>query len=413
MYSGLGSGPMLTAAAAWDTLAAELHFTAVSYGSMISGLTHGPWRGPASTSMAAGAAPYATWMTTTATQAHQTAIQAKAAAGAYETAFASTVPPPVISANRALLGSLIATNFLGQNTPAIAATEAHYAEMWAQDAAAMYGYAGNAAAASTLTPFTTPPQTANSAGQAAQAAAVATATGTSAGADTTTLSQLTSAIPQALQGLASPASSMSSASGLSGILDSLNPFSPTSGSSTSGLTGLMNMIGGTDGSAMGSFLNSNLWNTIFSSGFYMPGNWIGTLSEIPGLLGSEAADAAGNAALGADAAVGAAAAEGLGAEGSALSGLGGLGGLSGAVSAGLGRAAAVGPMSVPPGWAPPVPMPSPLSGALGGTPLTAPPAVAAGMPGMPLANVAANGAGRAVPQYGFRPTVIARPPAAG
>ena len=54
-----------------------------------------------------------------------------------------TVPPPVIAANRTQLMSLTATNFFGQNTPAIAATEAQYSEMWAQDAAAMYGYAAN------------------------------------------------------------------------------------------------------------------------------------------------------------------------------------------------------------------------------------------------------------------------------
>ena len=62
-------------------------------------------------------------------------------------------PHRSIVANRTLLASLVATNVLGQNTPAIATTEAHYAEMWAQDAAAMYGYAGSSAAASTLTPF--------------------------------------------------------------------------------------------------------------------------------------------------------------------------------------------------------------------------------------------------------------------
>ena len=45
-----------------------------------------------------------------------------------------TVPPPVIAANRVLLLNLIATNFFGQNTPAIAVTEAQYMEMWAQDA---------------------------------------------------------------------------------------------------------------------------------------------------------------------------------------------------------------------------------------------------------------------------------------
>ena len=51
----------------------------------------------------------------------------------------------MFAANRAQLMSLIAINILGQNTPAIAATEADYGEMWAQDATAMYGYAGASA----------------------------------------------------------------------------------------------------------------------------------------------------------------------------------------------------------------------------------------------------------------------------
>ena len=86
--------------------------------------------------------PYIDWMSTTAAQAEETANHARAAVAAYEAAFAMTVPPPVIAANRALLAALVATNFFGQNTPAIMATEALYAAMWAQDAAAMYGYAG-------------------------------------------------------------------------------------------------------------------------------------------------------------------------------------------------------------------------------------------------------------------------------
>ena len=165
MYAGPGSGPMLAAAAAWDGLAAELRSAASSYGSVVSGLTGESWLGPSSTAMAAAAAPYVAWMNATAAQAEQAATQAKAAAGAYEAAFAMTVPPPVIAANRAQLASLIATNIFGQNTPAIAATEAQYGEMWAQDAAAMYGYAGElGGAASQLTPFTAPPQTTNPAG---------------------------------------------------------------------------------------------------------------------------------------------------------------------------------------------------------------------------------------------------------
>jgi PPE-repeat protein len=200
MYSGPGSGPMMAAAAAWDALAAELSFVATGYGSVITELTSGRWLGPSSMSMAAAAAPYVAWLHATATQAEHAATQAKAAAAAYESAFAMTVPPLVIAANRALLMSLIATNFLGQNTPAIAATDAHYAEMWAQDAAAMYGYAGSSAAASTLTPFTPPPPTTNPAGATGQAATVAQSIMSDG-------PRVITALPQALQGLASSASS--------------------------------------------------------------------------------------------------------------------------------------------------------------------------------------------------------------
>jgi PPE-repeat protein len=171
-----------------DGLAAELQSAAASYASVISGLTAGPWLGPASASMAAAAGPYVAWMNTTATQAEQTATQAKAAAAAYEAAFAATVPPWVVAANRALLMALVATNLFGQNTPAIAATEAHYAEMWAQDATAMYGYGGASASATALTPFTPAPQT---------------TTGTSAAANAQMAAS--QAISTALQGLAAPA----------------------------------------------------------------------------------------------------------------------------------------------------------------------------------------------------------------
>jgi PPE-repeat protein len=204
MYSGAGAGPMLAAASAWDGLAAELQTVGMVYDSVIAELNTG-WSGPSATAMAAAATPYAHWMHATAAQAEQTAPQAKAAAAAYEAAFAMTVPPPVVAANRAQLMALLATNFLGQNTPAIAATEAHYAQMWAQDATAMYNYAGSAATASQLTPFTQPPMTVNPAGSANQAAALGKAAATSAGNHTSTL---TSAITQALQGLTSPAAAM-------------------------------------------------------------------------------------------------------------------------------------------------------------------------------------------------------------
>jgi PPE-repeat protein len=208
MYTGPGSGPLLAAAAAWDGLAAELSSAANSYQSVVAALTSGPWLGRASASMAGAVIPYVTWLSTAAAQAEQTAGQARAAAAAYEAAFAATVPPPVIADNRSLLMALVATNLLGQNTPAIAATEAQYAEMWAQDVAAMYGYAGSSASATALTPFTPPEPNTSPGAAATQGSAVGKAAATAAGNTKSTVSstqQAFSAVPNTLQNLAAAA----------------------------------------------------------------------------------------------------------------------------------------------------------------------------------------------------------------
>jgi PPE-repeat protein len=202
MYAGPGSGPLMAAAAAWDGLTAQLETFAARYSALVSEL-HGSWSGASSAAMSTASAPYIAWVTRTSQQAEQAASQARAAAAAYEMAFASTVPPVVVAANRALLAMLVATNFFGQNTPAIAATEAAYAEMWAQDAAAMYHYAGSASSAASLDQFSQPPPTTSPTGQSAQSAAVSQAVGTSANQSQTALSQLMGALPQQLQSLAS------------------------------------------------------------------------------------------------------------------------------------------------------------------------------------------------------------------
>lgn len=186
-----------------------------------------------------------------------------------------------------------------------------------------------------------------------------------------------SALPSALQGLSSPVSS-SPATEVVGLLTG-------SGSGSSVLDGLWAQWGP----------DANLWNTVFSSGFYMPSN---TMAPFLGLLSGQGAgnavgDAAGQAASGA--------------LGEAMAGpVGGGGGLGNAVSAGVGRAPMIGAMSVPPSWTAPAPLAGPLASALGGTPMVPPPA-------MPIGAAGAQPYGRAVPQYGFRPTFVVRPPAAG
>ena len=423
MYAGPGAGSMLAAAGAWNGLAAELESAASSYGSVISALTSGPWVGPSSMAMAAAAAPYVAWMGATARQAELAATQALAAAGAHAAAFAATVPPPEIAANRALLMMLIATNFLGQNTPAIAATEAQYAEMWAQDAAAMYGYAATSAATTAkVTPFTAAPQTTNLAGLAAQATAAAQTTGTSTGTGVqSTLSQLISTVQTALQNLASP---------LSSALGGTSSSSTTTGTPTPGLGGLAASgfsVGGFEESLLLDVVSAPEWiaigmvNTAFGGTF-------GPLVSGPIGLGfnnaNEAAKAAAAAAA-AGAAGGAAAAAAPAAAGSGFAGgFGGLPGLGGL--AGLGQAASVGGLAVPPSWGWAARGPAAL---LGGVPMMSPLAAAdltSGggfgfpfmFPGGGLGRTAAAGAagvvaGAAGAKYLPRLSVVGRSPVAG
>jgi PPE-repeat protein len=176
IYSGPGAESLTAAAAAWDALAAELQSTAAQFESTIVGLVGGDWTGPSADAAAAAAAPFVSWLGTTAGQAEQTAGQAKAAASAYETALAATVPPAEIAANRVELLQLVPANIFGQYNAAIAALEAEYAQFWAQDVAALTSYAGSSQAATTgLGSFTEAPQTTTSNALAAQATSTAQA----------------------------------------------------------------------------------------------------------------------------------------------------------------------------------------------------------------------------------------------
>jgi PPE-repeat protein len=411
MYAGPGPESMLAAAAAWNGLAGELRSTASSYGSVISELADESWTGPSSTAMAAAAAPYVAWMNTTAGEAEQTATQAAAAAAAYQAAFAMTVPPAEIAANRTQLASLVATNIYGQNTPAIAAAETQYGEMWAQDATAMYGYAANSAAAK-VTPFTAAPQTTNQAGSAVQGAAVAQATSTSTGTGAqSTLSQLLSTIQTTLQSLVSPSSSSSSTSGLSSLLSDL--LGTTSSTSTTGLGGLTSP----SGFSLGGLLEQYAYLPGFF-GIFMAADALGPL------MGTPISNAFSPAAVLADA--GGAAEGAAGAD--AAAGAADAGGSLGSGFAGLGDAASVGALSVPQSWgwaATPqaamlgdMPLASALPGvnlgATGGLPMAAGlPLMMGGLPRAAGVAAAAGVGGALASKYAPRLTAVARSPAAG
>lgn len=364
MYSGPGSGSLLAAAGWWDSLAAELDTTAATYESVLASLTGLYWHGPAAQSMSATAAPYLDWLQATAEQATQAAMQARAAAAAYELAFAMTVPPAAVTANRLQLAALVATNFFGQNTAAIAATEAQYAGYWAQDATAMYAYAANSAVATRLTPFSAPHRTTDPAGLTAQGEAVARAVNAAATKPVTQVITAAPALPTQTAAANGPSILPSDFSALNAI------------------------------ALVGTALNGTFKMEATATGVIQAEHDLGMLPA----AGVTAAEVVPAPPLG------------------GAPGLGGGAGL-GNVTATLARAGSIGSMSVPASWTTPrggpvTALPGGGFPALpGGDELTGSRTGVPGMPGLPGAT--GSRAAGVVPRYGVRITVMARPPCAG
>ena|GEM_PF-3214772 len=199
-------------------------------------------------------------------------------------------------------------------------------------------------------------------GRAGQVAAGAQATATSAATNTqTVLSQLTSAVPTALQGLASPLPSTSAAAG---ILQSLGLTSPL-GYAEGGL------------SAAGLTVGSGAWTSASDADSKIMASHVeiaGTHDLIASSLGQITS-----------------------VEGQILSRLGQWGGVGSSVSAGLGQSVSVGALSVPQAWTAAAPAIRLAAVSLPATSLTAAPEVFAASPGSLFPEMAlASMAGRAM-----------------
>src|SRR5271156_3058406 len=298
MFSGAGSGPLLEASTAWNGLAADLGSTATQYQTAVTNLTTGPWWGPSSAQMAAATAPYIAWLQSTAATAAQTGAQAQVAAGAYQTAYASMVPLPEIAANRALLAELVSNNFLGQNTGAIATTEANYLDMWIQDALGMDTYQVNSQAAAALPQHSAAPQVAN--GSLASTAAAATPASSSSSVVTGLLGDLAQLFgASATTGAAGPGTL--DAAGLTswlGLVASGVSANPSAALLPVQVTYYMGMLGSTParmfmssgssagGSAAGSSLASSSDTLMENVGKFIDGKMGTVMSGVGGQLSS-------------------------------------------------------------------------------------------------------------------------------
>jgi PPE-repeat protein len=363
----------MAAAATFSGLSSELATNATAYEGIISQLTGSEWTGSSSAAAAAAAQQSIDWLNTTSVQLQEAAAKATASAAAYEAAFSATIPPPVVYANRAQLAALVATNILGQNTPAIAANEAMYGEFWAQDATALTAYAATGATTAQVTPLTEPTQNTNPGGSAAQSTAVANAVNSNA-----------------------------SNSGLNGILGNLQSTSSAAAnpapSVSSELTSLYNSVQNFWGiGAVGDTVNTV--DVTLSWCIMMMASAMGTLNHF-------VAGAPFGVTIGDVTPLGA----GLG-FGTTLAGASS--GMGGATLAGMGSAAEVGGMSVPAAWSAAAPSATVADATLAGTGWTAAADEAAtGMGGTPgiMPGMASAGGKSAMgfggPRYGVKPKVM-------
>jgi PPE-repeat protein len=256
IVAGPGPGPLLSASVSWMYLSSALADSAAGWRTVTAGLL-GAWQGPSTSSMAVSATLYTSWLERSSAMAGVTAAQAAAGASAYVQAVAATVPLPAVLANRALLAALVATNILGQNTPAIMATEAIYIEMWAQDAAAMYAYQMSSLAATSALPVLEPPPPASSpAASGLQSAAVSAASSEPAGSSQGIVAQIVAAL---------------------------------TGNGTPGSGGIGGFVSGLTSSSSGIGVNANLWNTL-ASGAGVPLQAAQLLAQLGTLEAVEEAD---------------------------------------------------------------------------------------------------------------------------
>ncbi|OBG26817.1 hypothetical protein A5672_06410 [Mycobacterium alsense] len=174
IHSGPGAGSLIEASAVWERLGVEVEDALPDYATVLSSLAE-DWQGPSSMAMTSAVDPYITWLRTTAQQCERLASSMRAVATAFELACRTVVFPVQVTANRTRLARLVATNWLGTNSVAIAETDTQYEGMWVNNSAAMYRYAATSAQATRLPQFVSPPAIANPAAAAAQTAAAQTA----------------------------------------------------------------------------------------------------------------------------------------------------------------------------------------------------------------------------------------------
>ena len=226
------------------------------------------WQGAGGAAMTMTAQAFAGILGMAVAWFEEAVVQATAIVDAYHLAKTTMVPGPVSDQNLVDTEALVATNFIGQNSPAIAALVAEYERQWIQNATIMSSYQGVVTAA--LGVLATPPPFAPMAPNPAAALAALGNAGAQAGvqgalqASSQSMQQASTAAVPAAEAVSAPADAMSAMGGPMGMMGQL--------SSVTGMMGQAPQMLGQAPQMLGQFMQ-------------MPMGMLGPLSSSMGGLG--------------------------------------------------------------------------------------------------------------------------------
>ncbi|GAB3134274.1 hypothetical protein GCM10027289_25840 [Tsukamurella serpentis] len=174
LMTGAGPAPATAAAAAWASVAASVSARSAFLTALLPRLA-ASWQAPETSLMTRNVAMYLAHNEGVRVQSLLASTRHTKQAADYSAALAGMAQLPEIAQNHVTNAVLHATNFLGVNTAAIAANEAEYAAMWAQNASMMTVYLANSVANMTFEPFVPPKPMATAAAVPIPAAAAGAA----------------------------------------------------------------------------------------------------------------------------------------------------------------------------------------------------------------------------------------------
>jgi PPE-repeat protein len=160
LWSGPGSSTFHSAATALQDMVTQI--TGVLGGNQVNGTAlFASWASPTGEKAVSANAPYQAWLTNAGQQIATAATQIHAAGAAFDAAKQMTPTPAQFAMNNAQFAMLVATNILGQNTPAIIANRVEYAMYTTMAVSAYHLYsAESASTAGALQPLSPPPTSA-------------------------------------------------------------------------------------------------------------------------------------------------------------------------------------------------------------------------------------------------------------